>query len=258
MNKPETNKLVLSVLPHTERISFDFNDWVYYLIFGFNIDFHRVFTSGITVSDMSEDEFQSFVDEVELQGKEFEKNVLTMIKNSVGCGLHIESYQLFSSDGDSLRSEVSSKIDTKLASIRKSNGQNIEELFSPTRPIIFSLPLTITPSYNLIFNRPSGISIFTKDYRDPDQKKILFFVLNTALNSSDFEDFEKNLVEGIESRRKISNLKVSQMNWGKLENIANSLSTMCHSTFGSNQFSKNSSNLLKYGFSPTGSFLQLS
>lgn len=258
MKKPEENRLILSVLPHTEQISFDFSNWVYYLIFGFNIDFQRVFPSPTVVADMSEDEFQSLVDHVEYQGKEFERNIIALIKKSIGSGLHIDSYQLYSSDGDSLKSEVSTKIDNRLASIRKNNGWVDSESLAPTRPIIFSLPFTISPTYNSIFNRPSGISIFTKEYTDPDRKKIFFFALSAALNSSGFDEFEQSLMNGIAMRKKVSDLKISQMNWEKFHHIADTLNQMCRSIFGSNQFSKNSSNLLKYGFSPTGSFLQLS
>lgn len=258
MKTTEKNKIILSVLPHTEHISFDFDNWVYYLIFGFNIDFRRVFPSPEIVSNMSEDEFQSLINHVEHQGKKFERNVIAFIKNKIGSGLHIDSYQLYSSDGNSLKSQISVKIDNRLASIRK-NGVCVDsEILEPTRPIIFSLPFTISPTYNAIFNRPSGISIFTKEYTRTHQKKILFFTLNTALNSCGFDEFEQLLVSGITTRKKISDLDILQMNWEKFRHIADTISQMCRSIFGSNQFSKNSSNLLKYGFSPNGSFLQLS
>ena len=258
MKQLEENRLVLSILPHTEKIVFDFNDWVYYLIFGFNIDFRKIFTPLLHIKNPSEEIYDDIIDQIEIQGRMFEKNVLEMVKKNISPGLRVESHQFFSSDGDSIKSEVSSKIESKVSSIRKSISQGeIEFSDTPMRPIIFSLPFTISPIYNSIFSKPSGINIFMRQYKDTDQKRILFFTLNAALNSSSFDEFESILVKRVAMRKGVSDLKISQMNWKRFEHISTTLSSMCRSIFGSNQLSKSSSNLLKYGFSPTGSYLQL-
>jgi RNase P/RNase MRP subunit POP5 len=259
MKQSESNRLVLSILPHTEKIVFDFSDWVYYLIFGFNIDFRKMFTPLLEVQNPSWEICDDIIDQIELQGRNFERNIINKIKENLGSGLCVNSHQLFSSDGDSLKSEIASKIDTKVSYIRKMIGHGqIEFSDIPMRPIIFSLPFAISPTYNVIFNKPSGINIFTKEYRDADKKRIFFFTLNAALNTSSFNEFESVLVNNISKRKNISELNITQMNWKKFESISTIINSMCYSTFGSNQFSKSNSNLLKYGFSPTGSYLQLS
>lgn len=254
-----SNKLVISVFPHIEEFSTDFNDWVYYITFGYNVMIDHFI-------DIKEKDIESRIQYVidnkddvinSIKGKaiEFERTCLQDVKDKLGQGIKIEFPQFFSANGESMGIKITNTMANKISQLKNPSKSNISKKeyvkMVTTRATIFGVPINISDAYNDIFKHPQSIALFNKAHSKTLRKTLILYILSEAIKNYSPDEFRNKIFNNFNKKKDILSIKYDDLTWESIDALANKTGKMCREYFGSTDYSVSYSNLNKYGYSAT-------
>lgn len=265
-SKSDTSqRLVMSVFPHIEDFTKNFNDWVYYITFGYNIHLdHFIDKRGRSYKnriDYITSNKENIVKDVKKIAGEFEKTCLNDIRKILGSGITTDFSQFFSADGESMSMKLSSIASNKIGQLKYSNEEITKEKYEKmiaTRAIIFGVPINISEKYNIAFKNPASVRVFNKAHTKKIKKTLILYTLSESINNYEPSVFCDKLFNNFNKKKDILSIRYDDLKWDNFKSLVDKIGNTCRSYFGSTDYSVSYSNLNKYGYSATPhSFIEL-